>query len=359
MLCRGNRHQKSYYTSGHGKMSDTGAAKAPEVEAKSAAATVEGKRPELPVEDVPDPDEDDLDDLDDMLEEFSKRPAGQSTSGPASGPPPGADSAGGNSGPDTSDKSLEDMFGDEEFAKQLQAGMSDLLGELEKNASFPILGPEMQTQFDDMFKSMAAATAQDATSEGARPGSSSGPAQPGASADAQAADASFQETIRRTMERMQASGDSATAAAADSSSDDFLAELMKQMGEGGGPDGAGGEEDFSKMLMGMMEQLTNKEILYEPMKELHDKYPEWMEKNKDKTPAEDLKRYQEQQVIVKEIVAKFEQPTYSDSTPADREYIVQRMQKMQDAGSPPSDLVGDMASAQEAFGAPDESCNPQ
>ncbi|KAG7136679.1 Peroxisome biogenesis protein 19-1 like [Verticillium longisporum] len=335
-------------------MSDTGAVKAPDVEAKSAAAAaVEDKRPEPPVEDVPDPDEDDLDDLDDMLEEFSKKPAGQSTSGPASGPPPGTESARGNSGPDTSDKSLEDMFGDEEFAKQLQAGMSDLLGELEKNASFPILG------FDDMFKSMAAATAQDATGEGARPGSSSGPAQPGASADAQAADASFQETIRRTMERMQASGDSATAAAADSSSDDFLAELMKQMGEGGGLDGAGGEEDFSKMLMGMMEQLTNKEILYEPMKELHDKFPEWMEKNKDKTPAEDLKRYQEQQVIVKEIVAKFEQPTYSDSTPADREYIVQRMQKMQDAGSPPSDLVGDMASAQEAFGAPDESCNPQ
>ncbi|KAG7100867.1 Peroxisomal biogenesis factor 19 like protein [Verticillium longisporum] len=307
-------------------MSDTGAVKAPDVEAKSAAAAaaVEDKRPEPPVEDVPDPDEDDLDDLDDMLEEFSKKPAGQSTSGPASGPPPGTESARGNSGPDTSDKSLEDMFGDEEFAKQLQAGMSDLLGELEKN-------PEMQTQFDDMFKSMAAATAQDATSEGARPGSSSGPAQPGASADAQAADASFQETIRRTMERMQASGDSATAAAADSSSDDFLAELMKQMGEGGGLDGAGGEEDFSKMLMGMMEQLTNKEILYEPMKELHDKFPEWMEKNKDKTPAEDLKRYQEQQVIVKEIVAKFEQPTYSDSTPADREYIVQRMQKVSGA----------------------------
>jgi peroxin-19 len=32
---------------------------------------------------------------------------------------------------------------------------------------------------------------------------------------------------------------------------------------------------------------------------------------------------------------------------------------MQAAGSPPSDLVGDMASAQEAFGAPDESCAQQ
>jgi len=33
------------------------------------------------------------------------------------------------------------------------------------------------------------------------------------------------------------------------------------------------------MLLGMMEQLTNKDILYEPMKELDDKFPDWMEKN--------------------------------------------------------------------------------
>ncbi|KAM0333402.1 hypothetical protein ACHAQA_002063 [Verticillium albo-atrum] len=349
-------------------MSDTGVAKTTEPEAKAVAATVEDKKPEIPVEDVPDPDEDDLDDLDDMLEEFSKKPAAPpaaSSARSAPGPAPGASVGTESADAGLTDKSLEDMLGDDEFAKQLQAGMSDLLGELEKNAGPPPLVvvfigvPEMQAQFDDVFKSMTAAAAQDAAGEGSQPSAPSGSAQPTASAEAQASDASFQDTIRRTMERMQASGDSATAAAADSSTDDFLAEMMKQMGEGGGLDGAGGEEDFSKMLMGMMEQLTNKEILYEPMKELNDKFPEWMAKNKEKTPAEDLKRYEEQQVIVKEIVAKFEEPTYADSTPADREYIVQRMQKMQDAGSPPSDLVGDMASAQEAFGGPEEGCNPQ
>ncbi|GKT91086.1 pex19 family protein [Colletotrichum tofieldiae] len=133
------------------------------------------------------------------------------------------------------------------------------------------------------------------------------------------------------MERMQASGQQATAAAAESSTEDFLAEMMKQLGEGNMEGGGGNEEEFSKMLMGMMEQLTNKEILYEPMKELNDKFPEWFEKNREKTPAEDLKRYEEQQALVKEIVAKFEEKTYADSNAADREYIVDRMQKATDA----------------------------
>ncbi|KAK1966288.1 Pex19 protein family [Colletotrichum sublineola] len=322
-----------------------------ENEAKPATTAVEEKKPAVVVDDVPDPDEDDLDDLDDMLDEFA---AGNKPE------PPAASFATGSGKPATvtedgaDDKTLEDMFSSDDFAKQLQAGMADLIGEFEKN-------PEMQAQFDAVFKQMSAAAGEAGSSQGPaatpaapRPTSSSSKAP----ASDPIADGSFQETIKKTMERMQASGQQATAAAAESSTEDFLAEMMKQLGEGGMGGGGGSEEEFSKMLMGMMEQLTNKEILYEPMKELNDKFPEWFEKNREKTPAEDLKRYEEQQGYVKEIVAKFEEKTYADSNPADREYIVERMQKMQAAGSPPSDLVGDMPSAQEAFN-PDEGCNPQ
>jgi peroxin-19 len=175
-----------------------------------------------------------------------------------------------------------------------------------------------------MFSKMAAESGDSAQETGAAGTSSSKSGDQGA-----ATDASFQETIRRTMERMQASGDQATAAAATSGGDDFMSELLKQMSSGD-LGGEGSEEEFSKMLMGMMEQLTNKEILYEPMKELDDKFPEWFEKNKDSTPAEDLKRYEEQKVLVREIVAKFEESGYSDSNAADREYIVDRMQKVRE-----------------------------
>ncbi|KAK7454767.1 Pex19 protein family [Colletotrichum acutatum] len=357
---------------------DGSAASAGNAEAKPVVPPVEETKPTTVVEDVPDPDEDDLDDLDDMLDDFAAvnmepkraaQPAASATKTTAAGPGRPATAV----EDDSEDKTLEEMLSSDDFAKQLQAGMADLIGEFEKN-------PEMQAQFDSVFKQISeAAQGTETSSEGVTGAKAPPPpASPSSSGKAPVsdpiADGSFQETIKKTMERMQASGQQATAAAAESSTEDFLAEMMKQLGEGNLEGGGGNEEEFSKMLMGMMEQLTNKEILYEPMKELNDKFPEWLAKNKEKTPAEDLKRYEEQQALVKEIVAKFEEKTYADSNAADREYIVDRMQKvetpsksgfsranrrqMQAAGSPPSDLVGDMPSAQEAFSA-DEGCNPQ
>lgn len=175
--------------------------------------------------------------------------------------------------------------------------------------------------------------------------------------------ASFQDTIRRTMERMQESGDRATAAAAeDDVPEDLLAQLLKAVEAGAA---AGGEDmDLNKMFMGMMEQLSNKEMLYEPMKELHSKFGPWLEENRTKVSAEDLARYETQARVVREIVAKFEEEGYSDDKPECRAYIWDRMQEvdrafifltnvlvsttvadyifcpqMQAAGSPPDDLI--------------------
>lgn len=193
----------------------------------------------------------------------------------------------------------------------------------------------MQEQISNLFKSLGKAGYLDPEDHPMEPpvgeASSSSQTKANPSADQVAADlsenASFQETIRKTMARMQASGDQATAAAAaEGSEDDFMAEMMKAMKDIPGADGS--EEDFSKVLMGMMEQLTNKEILYEPMRELNEKFPGWMEKNGKTLNKEDKERYEEQQRLVAEMVAKFEEPTYKDENVADREYVVDRMQKV-------------------------------
>ncbi|KAJ4423582.1 Peroxisome chaperone and import receptor [Gnomoniopsis sp. IMI 355080] len=323
-------------------------------EAKKPEPTADEKIDLDDVGDVPDPDEDDLDDLDDMLDDFkaakidSSKPtvadSAQADLAKDAHSPPTAD-------PTTSKSKEEDVLSDDDFAKQLQAGMAELMGEIENS-------PEMAAQFESIFKELGAAAAAGSAPPSSATGASRD-ADPASSAPAGPSGADFQETIRRTMERMQASGESATAAATAEGSDDIMAEMLRQMGGEGGLEGS--EEDFSKMLLGMMEQLTNKDILYEPMKELNDKFPEWMENNKDIISQEDKERYEVQESLVKEIVGKFEESTYSDSNTADREYIVERMQKMQAAGSPPPDLVGDMPSAQDAMGAaPDmDSCNPQ
>ena len=193
--------------------------------------------------------------------------------------------------------------------------MAALLGNVDET-------PEMRKEIENMMQEIGAA-ADLGASETAERGQKSETEH----AVPRRGEGDFQETIRKTMERMQTSGEQASAAVAAEDSDDVVAQMLKDM-QMGGLDGAGGEEEFSKMLMGMMEQLTNKEILYEPMKELHDKFPGWMSKNRDTVKKDDLRRYGDQQRLVAEIVGKFEEKTYSDEKAADREYIVERMQQV-------------------------------
>jgi peroxin-19 len=141
---------------------------------------------------------------------------------------------------------------------------------------------------------------------------------------------SFNDAIKRTMGRMKESGDKATAAASseDDISDDMLAQLLKAVEAGAA--GAGDEGDLSKMFMGMMEQLSNKEMLYEPMKELDGKFGPWLVKSKAEgmVSDEDMGRYETQAKVVKQIVGKFEEAGYSDEDPKCREYVWERMQEV-------------------------------
>ncbi len=202
----------------------------------------------------------------------------------------------------------------DEFSKQLQDQMAALMGAVDES-------PEMKTEIEAMMRELGVA---------ADPGT---PSKAKAGSDGKIllsnTEKPFQETVRKTMERMQASEDQATAAAKTEESDDKFAQMLKEM-QDGGLSGAGDDEGLNKMLLGMMEQLTNKEILYEPMKELHNKFPRWMTENRSNTGADDLRRYEKQQKLVGEIVERFEQESYSDSRAWDREFIVERMQQVQD-----------------------------
>lgn len=228
---------------------------------------------------------------------------------------------------DNAEESTEE---EDAFAKQLQAGMADMLRELEQN-------PDMAKQFEQMMTQFGAPPVVHgrggATSKAAAPPIPAAAASKGAKAAPPTpavpqAEKDFQSTIRKTMERMQASSDSASAANNDSAGDDMMASLLKDLqAANGGPDGEG-DDSFSKMLLGMMEQLTNKEILYEPMKELDQKFPAWLEEKNGKLSDEDETRYRTQRTLVREIVARFERPGYSDGNAEDREFIVEKMQKV-------------------------------
>ena len=116
---------------------------------EKAAAPPPPPRPAVEIEDAPDPDEDDLDDLDDMLDEFSAvnpgpaaqpaapgaAPAGASAAGPK---PAGSSGAASGPAPAFNPEELENLS-EEDFEKQLEAGMAELMKDLDNSVSLASL----------------------------------------------------------------------------------------------------------------------------------------------------------------------------------------------------------------------------
>ena len=108
-------------------------------------------------------------------------------------------------------------------------------------------------------------------------------------------------------------------------------------------DGEGGK-DVQGVLETLMGQLMSKEVLYEPLKELHQKvyspllenfdhsqsiqFPEYLESNRAIMPTDDQVRYDKQYSIVGQVVAIFETPDYSDDDPATTAEIVSLMSEV-------------------------------
>lgn len=225
------------------------------------------------------------------------------------------------------------------------------------------------------------------------PSSSSAPAAPASTSAPSAPSAappkpSFDDTIRRTLDSLKSgsAGPAGTGAGAGSASASAgLEEFLRQMGhdpsaldalnglEGlDGLDGLDGGDDLGGILDGMMSQLMNKEILEEPMAELEAKvgscihqravsrrapnakrlehetwahridqqYPAYLASPPPSTPAADLEKYKQQHTLVKQILATFRKPTYSDAE--DSKEIARLVGDMQDLGGPPKEIMGDM-----------------
>ncbi|KAK9369273.1 Pex19 protein [Lipomyces kononenkoae] len=282
-----------------------------------------------------DDEEDDLDDLDELLDEFTLK-------SPEPSPATAPKSAIEGESSTTAEKSFEgDELTDDEFAKQLELGIEQILTDLDQN-------PESRKQFEELMKGISDFTDLNGGETPPTVSSGTGSASAAKSQPQTKKGDTLQETIARTMERMKESGKRVDKEITSTNEeDDFLAAMMRQLEQstgvtGSGDQSLGSDEDLSKMLAGMMEQLTSKEILYEPMKELDDKYADWLQKNRATLSAEDAARYDTQRVVVRDIVVRFENPSYSDDNEADRKYIVEHMQKMQESGSPPPDIMGEL-----------------
>jgi len=87
----------------------------------------------------------------------------------------------------------------------------------------------------------------------------------------------------------------------------------------------------------MMQQLLSKEILHEPMKEIAEKYPKWLEDHKSSLSKEEYERYAHQYELIRNLNEVY------DNDAGNFNRIVELMQKMQECGQPPNEIVQELA----------------
>ncbi|KAJ8984035.1 hypothetical protein NQ317_012259 [Molorchus minor] len=118
--------------------------------------------------------------------------------------------------------------------------------------------------------------------------------------------------------------------------------LLKLFGPGGG---TGSENELLPFMQGMMQGLLSKEVLGPSLQDFVEKLPDYIEKNRATLPKEDVERYENQKKLMEDVLVELNKEKDSDSAEVKKERfqtVLALMQKLQDYGQPPAELVGDV-----------------
>jgi len=294
---------------------------------------------------------DDVEDLDDIIGEFSE-PHTQPTSKPcipisSTAPPLPQVIPSESKSPQSNEIKEDDTLLDEEFAKELQAGLEAMLsslgvapneGETYDPSGSRSTGPPAdvtadEAQFLAAFEKMMTGEnipVFDPMISDKGKGRDSGDVE-----TSNVMPANFQDAIRASLDKMKESDRGVTEDLGTGGAD--FASMLEALGGAGGSDG-----EIMNMFQGFMEELMSKEMLEEPLKTLSEQYPPYLAANGASLPPADKARYEAQLSAVNAMLAIFESPTYSPDDPAMSKRIVELMSQMQEAGNPPKEIIGDM-----------------
>ncbi|KAM7028832.1 peroxisomal biogenesis factor 19 [Acridotheres tristis] len=122
-------------------------------------------------------------------------------------------------------------------------------------------------------------------------------------------------------------------------SEEELAKALEGLGlEEGGGDGV------LPVMRSIMESLLSKDVLYPSLKEITEKYPEWLRQHEGSLSPEQRERFRAQQALMLRICAELERerPEEPEGQRRERfETLLDLMQQLQDLGHPPKELAGD------------------
>ena len=151
---------------------------------------------------------------------------------------------------------------------------------------------------------------------------------------------SLQDTLKKMSENVQSLPNNPDIP------EEELAKIWANLGMSGDNEAANGVlPNIMPFVTNMMQNLLSKDILYPALKDLTDKYPAWLHQNRSKLSDEDLNRYEKQLQLMRQVCDEFEAESPNDSASTKQErfqQILTTMQAMQECGSPPKDLVGDV-----------------
>ncbi|KAF5199167.1 Peroxisome biogenesis protein 19-2, partial [Thalictrum thalictroides] len=141
----------------------------------------------------------------------------------------------------------------------------------------------------------------------------------------------LRKQTRETVRGLESTTAKAKAGGDDFGNDGMMEDWVKQFEE------LAGSQDMESIVETMMQQLLSKEILHEPMKEIGQRYPKWLEEHKSGLSIEEYDRYSHQHKLIKDLNEVYE------NDPGNYSRIVELMQKMQECGQPPNDIVQELA----------------
>eukprot|EP01119_Soliformovum_irregulare_P019881 TRINITY_DN6384_c0_g1_i1.p1 TRINITY_DN6384_c0_g1~~TRINITY_DN6384_c0_g1_i1.p1 ORF type:complete len:213 (+),score=78.49 TRINITY_DN6384_c0_g1_i1:57-641(+) len=102
------------------------------------------------------------------------------------------------------------------------------------------------------------------------------------------------------------------------------------------------EQDFEdkpelqQAMSDLLEKFVAKDMLYDPMKEMQDKYPEWLKENRGKIPQEEYDRFQKHFECISRICKVYESESHTSAE------ILPLFKELETLGTPPAKLMEDM-----------------
>eukprot|EP00946_MAST-07B_sp_MAST-7B-sp1_P000169 g169.t1 len=199
--------------------------------------------------------------------------------------------------------------------EDIAAAMSALMDEM-KN-------PEFASTLEDTFKQLAAGGP---AGSGANPFAGVGAAGAG--------NTPMDASVANTLKMLAETGkdlEGTDSAAAEAMGEEMMNQMMKEFEK------LGEKEDFQDIMDGMMRQLLSRDVMYDPMKQITAKFPEWLAEHEDSLPPEDYERYGRMYQYFQKIVAVYE------SEPNNHQRLMELMQDMQECGQPPAEIVKELA----------------